>query len=122
MASLAELNRIQAETLLSNNLSPERKGVRVVVGMASCGIAAGARPVFEALAEAIAASGARGATVAKTGCIGMCRLEPLVEVTRPNEPKVTYVKVTRDMVGRIVSEHVIGGRPVEEYAIGADEA
>ena len=60
-------------------------------------------------------------TVAQTGCIGMCRLEPIVEISVPGKEKVTYVKVNPDMVPRIVSEHVVNGNPVTEYTIGAQD-
>ena len=58
-------------------------------------------------------------TVTQTGCIGMCRYEPIVEIFRPGEEKVTYANVNPDMVPRIITEHVVNGRPVEEFTIGA---
>jgi NADP-reducing hydrogenase subunit HndB len=57
--------------------------------------------------------------VTKTGCIGLCRLEPIVEVYVPNQEKVTYVKMTPDKVARIVTEHLVNGQPVIEYTVGA---
>ncbi|MDF2520932.1 MAG: (2Fe-2S) ferredoxin protein, partial [Clostridia bacterium] len=59
--------------------------------------------------------------VAQTGCIGMCRLEPIVEVYKPGEDKVTYVKVTPAKAMRIVNEHVMKGKVVDEYTIGAED-
>ena len=95
---------------------------RVVVGMATCGIAAGARPVMLAFVEEINKRKLDHVTVSQTGCVGMCRLEPMVDVYVPGQEKVTYVKLTPDMVPRIVTEHIVNGRAVEEYTIGAAEA
>ena len=92
---------------------------RVGVGMATCGIAAGARPVMLAFVEELKRRGLDHVSVSQTGCAGMCRLEPMVDVMLPGQEKVTYVKVTPEMVGRIVAEHIVNGRPVEEYTIGA---
>ena len=91
----------------------------VVVGMATCGIAAGARTVLNAFTEEIARRELHGVLVTQTGCIGMCQYEPIVEVTMPGQEKVTYVKMTPDKARRVVAEHLIGGKPVTEYTIGA---
>ncbi|NLW79941.1 MAG: (2Fe-2S) ferredoxin domain-containing protein [Ruminococcaceae bacterium] len=92
---------------------------RVVVGMATCGIAAGARPVLNAFSEEVARRELHDILVTQTGCIGICQFEPVVEVYRPGEEKVTYVNMTADKVGRVVSEHLMNGKPVTEYTIGA---
>ena len=92
---------------------------RVVVGMATCGIAAGARPVLTAFVEEVNRRGLQDVTVTQAGCIGMCKLEPIVEVFQPGKEKVTYVKMTPDKVARIVSEHLVNGTPVAEYTVGA---
>lgn len=92
---------------------------RIVVGMATCGIAAGARPVMNKFTEEIAKRGLKNVTVAQTGCIGMCQYEPLVEVLVPGEEKVTYVQLTEDKVAKIVLEHIVNGKPVVEYTVGA---
>ena len=125
MKSLAELEQIRKATLEKINLRKEGAsgdGTRVVVGMATCGIAAGARPVLNAFVEGVNKEGLQHVTVSQTGCIGMCRLEPMVDVITPDNKKVTYVHVKPDMVPRIVAEHIVNGRPVEEYTIGAAEA
>ena len=93
----------------------------MVVGMATCGIAAGARPVMLKFLEEIKERDLQHVTVSQTGCIGMCRLEPMVDVILPGQEKVTYVRMKPDMVDRIVTEHLIGGTPVAEYTIGAAE-
>lgn len=119
MKSIADLEKIRQLTLKANNLGRDSEGVRVVVGMATCGIAAGATPVMEAMVKE--AGNLPNVVVVQTGCIGMCRYEPIVEVTLPGKDKVTYVHVKADMVKRIVDEHVVGGNPVVEYTIGAVE-
>ncbi len=122
MKSLADLQAIRAKTLENINMRKDDKNAaRVVVGMATCGIAAGARPVMLKFLEEIKEKDLQHVTVSQTGCIGMCRLEPMVDVILPGQEKVTYVKVKPDMVDRIVKEHLMGGTPVAEYTIGAAE-
>ena len=123
MKSLAELQAIREKTLNRINLrkEDEAEATRVVIGMATCGIAAGARPVMLAFMDEISKRGLSHVTVSQTGCIGMCRLEPMVDVIMPGQEKVTYVHMTPEKVGRVVAEHIVNGRPVEEYTIGAAE-
>lgn len=90
---------------------------RVVVGMATCGIAAGARPVLNAFVEGVAKRHLNGVTVTQTGCIGMCQFEPIVEVMMPGKDKVTYGKVTPEKVERIIVDHLVNGNPVAEYTV-----
>ena len=119
MKTLADLEAIRQKTLERVSLRKEgEQGTRVVVGMATCGIAAGARPVMLSFVEEVNKRSLQHVTVSQTGCIGMCRLEPMVDVYVPGQEKVTYVKVHPEMVGRIVAEHIVNGRPVEEYTIG----
>ena len=123
MKSMAELEAIRQRTLQRINLrrEDENENVRVVIGMATCGIAAGARPVMMAFMDEINKRGLSTVTVSQTGCIGMCRLEPMVDVIVPGQEKVTYVHMTPEKVGRVVAEHIVNGRPVTEYTIGAAE-
>ena len=121
MKSLAELQAIRQKTLEKVSQRREHEGTRISVGMATCGIAAGARPVMLKFLEEVKNRGLENVTVAQTGCIGMCRLEPIVEIMVPGKEKVTYVKVHPEMVSRIVSDHVVNGQPVAEYTIGAQE-
>ena len=123
MKSMAELEAIRQRTLQRINLrkEDENENIRVVIGMATCGIAAGARPVMLAFMDEINKRGLSQVTVSQTGCIGMCRLEPMVDVIVPGQEKVTYVHMTPEKVGRVVAEHIVNGRPVEEYTIGAAE-
>lgn len=123
MKSLAELEAIRKATLSRINVRTEEKSdtTRVVIGMATCGIAAGARPVMLAFMDEIQKRQLNHVTVSQTGCVGMCRLEPMVDIIVPGKEKVTYVHVKPDMVPRIVAEHIVNGRPVQEYTIGAAE-
>ena len=119
MKSIKELEEIRQRTLNNINMRKDSDSTRIVVGMATCGIAAGARPVLLKFMEEISQRGLSGVTVSQTGCIGVCRLEPIVEIYAPNSEKVTYVKVTPEMVARIVSDHLVNGNPVGEFTVGA---
>lgn len=121
MKSIADLEKIRQKTLSAVNLRRESEGTRIVVGMATCGIAAGARPVMLKFMEEINKREMSNVTVSQTGCIGMCRLEPMVDVYMPGKEKVTYVHMTPEKVGRVVAEHIVNGRPVTEFTIGAAE-
>ncbi len=121
MKSLEELLAIKqkAQAQIAARDAEGNDGTRVVVGMATCGIAAGARPVLKALTEEIAKRDIKHVSVTQTGCIGMCQYEPIVEVYEPGKEKVTYVKMTADMVAKVVNEHLVNGNPVIEYTVGA---
>lgn len=120
MKSLAELqaikNRMKDRVVLRDGM----EGARVVVGMATCGIAAGARPVLNAFVEGVNKEGLEGkVTVTQTGCIGICQYEPVVEVFEPGKEKVTYVKMTPEKAQEVIEKHLKGGNVVSEYTIGA---
>lgn len=120
MKSLEELKMIRERMQRQINIRRNNDDhIRVVVGMATCGIAAGARPVLTAFLEEVDKRNLKNVTVTQTGCIGVCRLEPIVEVHIPGEEKVTYVKMTPDKVSAIVSEHLVNRHIVTEYTIGA---
>ena len=120
MKSLAELQAIKEKMKNKVVLREGTAGIRVVVGMATCGIAAGARPVLNALVEAVNEGGlADKVTVSQTGCIGLCQYEPIVEVFEAGKEKVTYVKVDADMAKRIFEEHLKGGKVVKEFTSAA---
>jgi len=119
MKSLAELTKIREKMDGKVILHEGTNDIRIVVGMATCGIAAGARPVLDAIVEEVKKAGLSDkVTVTQTGCIGICRLEPLVEVHESGKAKITYIKMTPDKAKRIVEEHIKGGKPVIEYTIG----
>ena len=119
MKSLAELQALRDKVKSNMGIRADDSGnTRVVVGMATCGIAAGARPVLNAFTEEVARRDLHGVLVTQTGCIGICQYEPVVEITCPGQEKVTYVKMTPEKVARVVCEHLVGGHPVTEYTIG----
>ena len=118
MKSLAELKAIKDRMKDKVVLREGSSDVRVVVGMATCGIAAGARPVLNALVEEINTNGlTEKVTVTQTGCIGLCQLEPIVEVFEAGKEKVTYVKMTPDKAKAVVEKHLKGGNVVTEYTV-----
>ena len=120
MKSVEELLAIKAK--MQDKIAV-RKGsgeTRIVVGMATCGIAAGARPVLNAFVEAISAAGLSDSiTVTQTGCIGICQYEPVVEGFEKDKEKVTYVKMTPEKAAEVVEKHIKGGAVIAEYTIGA---
>ena len=120
MKSLAELQAIKERTLKAMTARNDSEdATRIVVGMATCGIAAGARPVMNAFTEELARRSLKGVTVSQTGCIGMCQYEPIVEVFVPGQEKVTYVQMTVEKVAKVVSDHIVNGNIVTEYTVGA---
>ncbi len=122
MKSLKELAEIRERMKNKVALREGTGEIRVVVGMATCGIAAGARPVLNAFVEQVAEQNLGDkVTVTQTGCIGMCRFEPIVEVFEGDKERVTYVKVKPEMVPEIIKQHLIDGKPVTKYTIGAVE-
>lgn len=118
MKSLAELKAIRDKMQSKIVLREGTAQKRVVVGMATCGIAAGARPVLNAFVEQVNEKDLTASvTVTQTGCIGFCQYEPIVEVYEAGKDKVTYVNMTVEKVARVVDEHLKGGNPVTEYTI-----
>ena len=121
MKSLEELKAIRDKMQNKVNLREEQGAdTRVLVGMATCGIAAGARPVLNAFVEEVAKRGLNHVMVTQTGCIGICRLEPVVEVYE-GDTKTTYVKMTADKARQIVVDHLVNKNVVTAYTIGANE-
>ncbi len=119
MKSLEELMAIKEKMQDKVALRHASDEVRIVVGMATCGIAAGARPVLSAFVDGIAEAGlASKVTVTQTGCIGICQYEPVVEVFEKGHDKVTYVKMTPERAKEVIERHIKGGTPVAEYTIG----
>jgi NADP-reducing hydrogenase subunit HndB len=121
MKSIAELEEIRKKALEQMGVRKNKDGLRVVVGMATCGIAAGARPVMNAFVEELKKRNITDVNVSMTGCIGACRLEPIVEVINTDGSKVTYVKMTPEKAVRVVAEHIVNGRVCIDYTIGASE-
>ena len=118
MKSLAELQAIKEKMQNKVIMREGSNDVRVVVGMATCGIAAGARPVLNAFVEEVDRAGlADKVTVTQTGCIGICQFEPVVEIYQAGKEKVTYVKMTADKAKEVVEKHLKGGNVIEDYVI-----
>ncbi|MDY6017116.1 MAG: (2Fe-2S) ferredoxin domain-containing protein [Oscillospiraceae bacterium] len=118
MKSLAELAAIR-EKMKDKVILREGSGeIRVVVGMATCGIAAGARPVLSAFVEGVSKEGLSDkVTVSQTGCIGVCQYEPVVEIFEAGKEKVTYVKMTPEKAAEVIEKHLKGGNVIQEYTI-----
>lgn len=123
MKSLAELQAIKEKMQNKVNLrvADGENTIRVVVGMATCGIAAGARPVLNAFLKEVEDRHLNDVICTQTGCIGICRYEPVVEVIMPDGTKTTYVKMNEDKVAKVVTEHIVNNKVVQEYTIGAYE-
>lgn len=122
MKSLAELNEIRKRAQEQISVRDNKNNrLRIVVGMATCGIAAGARPVMNAFVEELKKRNINDVSVTMTGCIGICRLEPVAEVLNPDGSKVTYVRLTAEKAARIVAEHIVNGRVCTDYTIGAED-
>ena len=118
MKSLAELQAIKDRMKNKVVLREGTGDVRVVVGMATCGIAAGARPVLNAFVEEINNAGLyEKVTVSQTGCVGYCQLEPIVEVYEAGKEKVTYIHMTAEKVKDVVEKHLKGGKVVSDYTV-----
>jgi len=121
MKSIQDLIHIQQQAIKKFNLNPEEKTTRIVVGMSKCSIAVGAKAVLMPLLIESQRKGNEDVVVTQTGCLGMCRLEPMVEVYKDGE-KTTYVEMTREKARRVFVEHINNGKIVKEYTIGFYEA
>ena len=119
MKTLAELQAIKDKMKDKVAIREGSADKRVVVGMATCGIAAGARPVLSKFVEEVNNAGlAANVTVTQTGCIGICQYEPVVEVFEAGKEKTTYVKMTPDKAKQVVAEHIVNGNVVTDYTVG----
>lgn len=121
MKSLKELEEIRNRALSEMSVRENENKTRIVVGMATCGIAAGARPVMSTFVEELNKRNIHDVNVSMTGCIGICRYEPIAEVLEANGERTTYIKLDAEKARRIVAEHIVNGRPVIEFTIGAAE-
>ncbi len=118
MKSLEELAAIKAKMQNKVVLREGTNDIRVVVGMATCGIAAGARPVLNKFVEEVSNEGLSDkVTVTQTGCIGICQYEPVVEVFQAGKEKVTYVKMNAEKAKEVVEKHLKGGTPIAAYTL-----
>jgi len=115
--TLDDLRRVREQALEKRQVKGAAGAVQVIVGMGTCGIAAGARTTMVSILKYIETNNLNGITITQTGCIGMCEKEPIVQVVIGDAPKVTYGKVTPEITERIIQEHLLSGKPVQEYVI-----
>jgi len=115
--SLEDLKRLREEALEKRKVKSESGSAQVIVAMGTCGIAAGARETMKSILSEIETDNLSGIVVTQTGCIGLCEREPIVQVVIGENPKVTYGKVTPEVARRILKEHVLGGKPVQDFVI-----
>ena len=122
MKSLEELkairDRVQNQMGVRNETGSQ---MRVVVGMATCGIASGARPVLNTLADAVNEKGLKDIVVTQTGCIGLCQYEPIVEIYEPGREKVTYIKMNPEKAREVFEQHIVRGLIVSKYTLDSTE-
>lgn len=114
--SLEDLRKIKEQAKSQTSARRENE-TQIIVGMGTCGIAAGARTIMTAILDEIAKRGLQNVSVMQTGCIGMCQKEPLVDVIRPGEDRITYGNVKPEDVPRIISEHLVNGRIVSDLVV-----
>lgn len=117
--SLEDLKRIREEALEKRKVKSSTSGVQIIVGMGTCGIAAGARETMKSILGQIETKNLSGIVVSQTGCIGLCEKEPIVQVLIGDSPKITYGKVNPEVAALILENHVLNGKIVEEYKIEA---
>ncbi len=119
MKSIADIqaikDKMQSEIILRDNANDQE--TRIVVGMATCGISAGARPVYNTLVDEVSKRQLKGVKVTRSGCLGMCKLEPIVEVFVPGQEKVTYIHVDAEKAKSIVANHIVNGNVCTDYLI-----
>lgn len=121
MKSLEELKAIRER--MQNQVgfrSEDGENIRVVVGMATCGIASGARPVLTTLAEEVQKRGMSNVSVTQTGCIGLCQYEPIVEIMEPGKDKITYVKMNPEKAIEVLEQHLVRGQVVAKYTLNSE--
>lgn len=115
--SLDDLKKVREEALQKKKIQTESGRARVIVGMGTCGIAAGARDAMKAILDTIEKDSIQDVVITQTGCIGMCEKEPIVQVEIGDQPKVTYGKVTPEVARNIIKDHVVGGKVVSNHVI-----
>ena len=118
--SIAELNELKEKA--KGKFAVKDGGIKIVVGMATCGIAAGASPILRLLNDEVKANKLENVAVSQVGCIGLCEYEPIVEVLEAGKEKVTYVKMDAEKAKEVINSHIIGGKIVNDYIIGASTA
>ncbi len=117
MKSLDELKKIHDRAQSKIAARGKHEDTKILVGMSTCGISAGAKPVMDEFIDKISEYNLKNISVTPVGCIGECAIEPIVEIYKGNE-RTTYCRLDKNAVERIVIEHIIGGNVVLDYVIG----
>lgn len=115
--NLDDLKRIREEALEKRKVKTAAGQIEVIVGMGTCGIAAGARDTMKAILEDIQSNNRVGIVVKQTGCIGLCEKEPIVQVAIGDQAKVTYGKVSPEVARQILKDHVADGKVVQNHIV-----
>ncbi len=119
MKSIADINAIKErmQKVLGTREGQTENFIRIVVGMATCGIAAGARPVLNAFLEEAAKRNLKNVKVTQAGCLGMCKYEPMAQVYIPGKEVVTYVRLDEQAAKQIIVDHIVNGSVVTKYTL-----
>lgn len=117
MKSLEDLKKLRDKAVKNVDMRLKENGMRIAVGMATCGIAAGARPILNRFVEVVGEKNLKDVIVTQVGCIGECAFEPIVEIFDKNGTKTTYCQVTEKMVDEIIEEHVLNDRRIDKYML-----
>ncbi len=121
MKTLKDLEELRKKAQESTRLRESSEGTKIVVGMGTCGIAAGARDTMSAVMDEISKRDIEDVSITQTGCVGMCEQEPIVEVARPGLPKVTYGHIDAEKARKIIAQHIVNGQIVGEWVISTQD-
>lgn len=121
MKSLEDLKKIREQAQAQIRLRTQEANTKIIVGMGTCGIAAGAREALMAILDELAKRNIQDVVVTQTGCVGLCEYEPLVNVIKPGQPKVTYMKVTPERARQIVASHIVNDQIINEWVLSTEE-
>lgn len=119
MKSLEDLKKLRDQSLKNMEMRYQVGGTRIQIGMGTCGIAAGARPVLNKFLEEIERQGAKNVAVTQVGCMGECAFEPIVEIIDQDGTHSVYARVNERMVHEIVGEHILQGKRIQQYLLSA---
>lgn len=121
MKSLEDLKRIREQAQAQIRLRTQEYNTKIIVGMGTCGIAAGARETLMAILDELAKRNIQDVVVTQTGCVGLCEYEPLVNVIKPGQPKITYMKVTPEKARQIIASHIVNDQVINEWVLSTEE-
>lgn len=121
MKSLEDLKRIREQAQAQIRLRTQESNTKIIVGMGTCGIAAGARETLMAILDELAKRNIQDVVVTQTGCVGLCEYEPLVNVVKPGQPKITYMKVTPEKARQIIASHIVNDQIINEWVLSTEE-